>query len=241
MHTVFLVDDDRIIIESLWEKRGLFLSSGFDIAGAEINPLVALEKIRAMRPDVVISDLKMPVMSGTELLEEIRRDLLPPIFVIISAFAEFKDVRKLFLTYGFDYLLKPVSDITLTDLLNRLATRLDRTKPEKPQTSSRELNEILTYLKEHMTMKHTLESIAERYKIHPNSVCNLFAKYLNTTFSTYLTSIRMERAEELLRATDKPVKEIAAECGYSDYFYFCRVFRTIHGMSPTRFREGDNE
>lgn len=238
MHTVFLVDDDQLVIEQLWEKRGLFMECGFEIAGAETNPITALEKIRALRPDVVLSDLKMPGFTGIELLEELRRDLLPPILVIISAYGDFKDVRKLFLSYGFDYLLKPVSDVTLTDLMNRLAARIDYTQPKaEGQTPSRELNQILLYLKEYLAMKHSLESIGERYNINPNTVCNLFAKHLGTTFTAYLTSIRMERADELLLSTDKPVKEIAAESGYSDYFYFCRVFRERHGMSPTHFRE----
>jgi AraC-like DNA-binding protein len=47
----------------------------------------------------------------------------------------------------------------------------------------------------------------------------------------------MEEAALLLKTTQKKVKEIAALCGYADYFYFCRVFREVYACTPTNYRE----
>jgi two-component system response regulator YesN len=60
---------------------------------------------------------------------------------------------------------------------------------------------------------------------------------MGTTFVAYTTKVRMDEAARLLKETQKNVKEIAALCGYHDYFYFCRVFREYHSCTPTAFRE----
>ncbi len=238
MRTVYLVDDDQLVIDKYWARRRLFFESGFEIIGAETNPLAALEAIRAIRPDVVISDLKMPGFTGIELLEELKGDIFRPLFVIVSAYNEYQEVRKLFLLYGFDYLVKPIADCDLVDLLNRLVNKIDYVLPQiEKHTPSQKLNEILHYLKEYSNMNHTLETISERFGITSGAVCNLFAKHMDVTFSVYINALRMEHAEELLRTTDRPIKEIAINCGYSDPLYFTRVFHKSHGISPTRFRE----
>lgn len=239
MRTIYLVDDDQLVLDKYWARRRLFFEGGFEIIGAQTNPLLALEEIRSTRPDAVFSDLKMPGLTGSGLMEELRGDIFRPLFVIVSAYNEYKEVRKLFLTHGFDYLIKPVADCDLVDLLNRLAKKIDYEVPViKKQTPSRKLDEILHYLKEYSNMNHTLDTISERFSITPGSICNLFAKHMNTTFSAHLNALRMEHADELLRTTDKPVKEIAVNCGYGDPLYFTRVFSKTHGMSPTRYRSG---
>jgi YesN/AraC family two-component response regulator len=242
MNTVYIVDDDRLILEQLLKRRSLFLDCGFEVAGAETRPLKALEEIRAIRPDAVLSDLKMPELDGVGLMEELNRDGNAPHFVIISAFSEFKDVRKLFLGRGFDYLVKPVSNETLIELLGRLADRIMKPEPVAArETPSGKLNEMLAFLKEYPAMNHTLESTAERYDINANTVCNLFAKHLNTTFIAYLTGVRMEKARELLRSSELPVKMVALHSGYADPYYFSRIFTKTCGLTPTEYREAASE
>ena len=238
MRTAYLVDDDRLAIDRYWSKRQLFMDSGFQICGAQTNPLTALEEIHALRPDVVISDLKMPELSGIGLYEELQRELFKPLFAIVSAYSDYKDIRKLFLTHGFDYLVKPVADCDLVDLLNRMSNKLNCAAPMVERlTPSKRLDEIIGYLREFSHLNHTTHSIGERFSLTPGGVCNLFSRHLDTTFSAFMNALRMERAESLLLTTYKPVKEISVLCGYSDAVYFARVFNKIHGMSPTRFRE----
>ncbi|MDR2570506.1 MAG: helix-turn-helix domain-containing protein [Oscillospiraceae bacterium] len=240
MNTIYLVDDDQLVLDTFLMKRSLFMECGFEICKAETNPLKAFNDIRELRPDAVLSDMKMPQLNGIGLLEALRRENIPILFVIISAYNDFADVRKFFtVTGGFDYLLKPVSDRELTELLGRISTKIygGTTMTEITETPSRELNEILKYLGEYYAMNHTLEIIGRISGINPNTVCNLFAKHLNTTFIAYLTTLRMKKAAELLYSTDMAVKDIGMRCGYSSYFYFTKVFSKTYGKSPTQYRE----
>ena len=63
-----------------------------------------------------------------------------------------------------------------------------------------------------------------------------FRTAYNRTFLEYLTSYRIERAEELLRQTDIPVREIAPRVGYTDANYFTKVFKRHCGCTPTDYR-----
>ena len=240
MNTIYLVDDDQIALDDYHLKRGLFWECGFEICGSETNPVAALEEILKLRPDAVLSDLKMPELSGVEMLEALRRSNIPLYFVIVSAYNEFKDVRKFFSEYnGFDYILKPISNRDLTDLLTRIASKLIGTQPIslERKTKSQKLNEVLAHIHEYPEMNHTLESLGKICFMKPTTICNLFSKYLGTTFISYLTTLRMEKATELLRDTVLPVKSVAINCGYIDYFYFARVFSKVYNKTPTEYRK----
>lgn len=240
MYTVFLVDDEPIVLDML-KSSPAFLECGFEVIGLCADPVLAIDRICEAAPDVIFTDLKMPVISGVTMLARIKSKGVQSEAVIISAYGEFTEARHFFTNGGFDYLLKPVSEHELTALLEKLSAALGK-KNKSVQTTlqslSPELNVILEYLEENVTDKHSLESLSQRFNLNPNYICNLFSRHLNTTFIAYITSLRMKEAGQLLRETALSVKEIAPLCGYSDYFYFCRVFREQYRCTPTSYREG---
>ena len=238
MHRAFFVDDEPLVLK-LFMSMPMFLECGYINEGHSTNPVEAVKIIKEKNPDVVFTDLKMPGLSGVEMMEELKRGGYGGEFVVISAYGEFKETRRFFKMGGFDYLIKPVSEHDLETLLEKLSGKLAGKKGAAPatETPSPELNRITAYLHSHVGLKHTLEAIGEKFGLKPNYICNLFSRYLDTTFVAYMTGLRMEKAAELLKTTRKPVKEIAALCGYQDYFYFCRVFRDAYRCPPTKYRE----
>ena len=240
MYKVFFVDDEQLVLDSFMSKS-VFMECGYINIGHSTNPLEAVKMVLEMNPDVVFTDLKMPLLSGVELMNEIKNAGFGGEFVIISAYREFEEARRFFTMDGFDYLVKPVSDTDLQDLLEKLSVKLGEKNPEGgpvKETSSAELNKITAFLHKHMAEKHTLDSLCKEFDLKPNFVCKLFSRHLGTTYTSYLTSMRMEEAAFLLRTTQKPVKEITHMCGYQDYFYFCRVFRDKYGCTPSVYRGG---
>jgi two-component system response regulator YesN len=239
MHTVFFVDDELLVLE-LFMKKPAFLECGFVNIGFSINPAEAVKTIVEAQPDVVFTDLKMPGLSGVELMAELKHNGYTGEFVVVSAYREFEEARRFFTMDGFDYLTKPVSEPDLLDLLEKLSSKLSDKKKETEslkETPSPELNKITAYLHKHLAEKHTLESISREFDMKPNYICKLFSRHLGTTFTTFLTNIRMEEAATLLIITQKTVKDISHLCGYKDYFYFCRVFREMYSCTPSVYRE----
>ena len=73
------------------------------------------------------------------------------------------------------------------------------------------------------------------------SYCSeLFKKVTGLNFSDYLTKVRMEKAASLLSSGNCMVKEVAELTGYSDAFYFSRVFKKYYGVTPAYFMEKDD-
>ena len=57
------------------------------------------------------------------------------------------------------------------------------------------------------------------------------------TFPEYVSKLRMEKAKKLLIASSLSIAEVAEQAGYSDYFYFNKLFKKMFGISPTKFRK----
>lgn len=99
------------------------------------------------------------------------------------------------------------------------------------------IDEVICIISNDYDKNIGLEVIAHRLGISPNYLGNLFKKYVGKRFTEFLTSFRMEKAEELLLSGQKSIMEIAREVGYDNVSYFCTVFKKIHGISPIEYRE----
>lgn len=82
-----------------------------------------------------------------------------------------------------------------------------------------------------------LRLIAGEIFLNPTYLGHLFKTQEGVSFSEYLLSLRMERAKELLAATDKKIYEIALEVGYREIDWFYKKFRDYEGMSPGEYRD----
>ncbi|MEK0315206.1 response regulator transcription factor [Cohnella sp. 56] len=123
MFKVLLVDDEQ------WALMGLKSSLAWERAGLTVvcettNSVAALETIERLKPDVVFSDIRMPVYSGLDLMRICRERGITSEFIIVSGYAEF-EYAKSALKYGaFDYLLKPINEDELQKLASKLVVHL---------------------------------------------------------------------------------------------------------------------
>jgi len=82
----------------------------------------------------------------------------------------------------------------------------------------------------------SLATVAEALGTSERQASRLFRSELATTFRDHVARLRLERAKRLLRETDLPVIEVAAEAGWSSLGHFTTTFRRRTGMTPTRYR-----
>ena len=121
MLKVLLVDDEPFIVQGLsmlldWEKEGCV------IAATAQNGREALEYLRKEKADLIIADIKMPEMTGLELLETIRRERISDAyFVILSGYNEFSYAQQAIHYSCMDYVLKPVEREVLTEIIRKVA------------------------------------------------------------------------------------------------------------------------
>lgn len=119
MLKILIADDDKII------RRGLRAiieenTPENQILDEVMNGVQALESILRVTPDLVVTDIKMPVMDGIELIENICKLDLNIKFIVLSGFDEYKYIRETMKHGAVDYLLKPVDDEQFIDLLRKI-------------------------------------------------------------------------------------------------------------------------
>jgi two-component system response regulator YesN len=241
-YQVYIVDDEELELDYLRTMLP-WSANGFSVVGSNSDPLAAFAEIVKMRPEVVITDVNMPQLNGIDLIKRLREQLDQLEIVVISAYSDYEYLHSSLKLGVFDYLLKPVNLSQASFLLQQLQSRLSEKEtaadPPPPVDHGKlrpELAMIIEYIEKHLSEKHTLSSLSQQFHLSSNTICSYFNRYLDTTFVNYLTDIRMKRAEELLATTGKTVKEIAILCGYSDYFYFCRIFQSYFHCTPTQLR-----
>jgi two-component system response regulator YesN len=141
MLDVLLVDDENWVLESLnaaieWKEYG------FRVAGMATNGLEAFRLIQELKPDLVITDIRMPGMNGLELIKK-TKEILPKVqFIVASGYAEFAYAQKA-MSYGaVGYTLKPFDEAEIISLLKKAG---QSARPERPAAETE-----LAYLLENM-------------------------------------------------------------------------------------------
>ena len=92
------------------------------------------------------------------------------------------------------------------------------------------------YVEQHSLRLRTLKQIASECHVNNAYLCRLFRRYDDQSPYQFLLRLKMNFAAERLQQPGVLVKQVAGEAGFTDPFHFCRVFRSVLGLSPTAFR-----
>lgn len=241
MYKIFLADDEIWVIMGL-KKLIKKIGAPFQVVGEASNGVMALEEIEKKKPDVLITDIRMPGMDGLELMKEIRKKKLDTKVVLVSGYAEFDYAQKAIRMGAVDYLLKPVEAETFAKVLENLEKMLDERggkQEEQPEEilNPSALENIVEEIQSRYNENITLTGFSEKHNISAGHLSNLLKERLGMSFSEYITAKRVQKAKELLADERLSVEKVANEVGYKDYFYFTKVFKKAVGISPSKYRK----
>ena len=124
MLKVFLVEDEIVMREGIknnieWEKEG------FEFSGEASDGELAYPMIQKLKPDIIITDIKMPFMDGLELSRLVKKEMPQIKILVLSGYNEF-DYAKQAISIGItDYLLKPISSVKLLEAVKQVAAKID--------------------------------------------------------------------------------------------------------------------
>jgi two-component system response regulator YesN len=179
-YKVFFVEDEVITREGIrdnvdWE------ASGFELCGEAADGEMALPLLRTAKPDVLITDIKMPFMDGLQL-SKIMRERMPWVkIIILSGHDEFEYAQEAIKLGVTDYLLKPVTVQTLQNALQKLAIQLDKEKKEQENLKKlqEQVEENRATLRERFLFKLIVGAISSTDVIEQGETLglNLSARY----------------------------------------------------------------
>lgn len=218
------------------------------------NGREGLEKIRALMPDLVVSDIMMPEMDGIQMLDKIKNDIVVshiPV-VLLSAKSSIESQVE-GLKFGADfYITKPFNTEMLFTAIDNLITRRKRlfeSLVRNHGTISVEPKPLLMTPKDEVFLKTVIKLVEDRM-VEPDFNIELVAEGMSMSRTTFykkfksLTAMtpvefvrdfRLEKAKQYLEAGDNNVSEVAYMTGFSNPNYFSTCFKEKYGKSPSEF------
>lgn len=132
----------------------------------------------------------------------------------------------------------PLSESIIVLYTHMLFYILKRNKAccEEIENNTNYMSEAIEYLKKNFTRKVTLRDTAKHLSMSPEHLSRSFKKENGVGFNKYVNLLRLQKAEELLRTTERSVSEIAEECGFDDSNYFSLKFKELYGVPPKTLR-----
>lgn len=101
----------------------------------------------------------------------------------------------------------------------------------------RNVSMIIDFLHRHYTEKITVQQVAQEMNLSTVYCGAVFSKEMGESILHYTNRLRVTKSQELLQCTPALISEIASDVGIDDVYYFCRVFKSIVGISPQQYRQ----
>ena len=136
---------------------------------------------------------------------------------------------------------------SMEELIDSLLYVFDKNKQEESTCNlkidtQKFVETVKDYLNIHISDQISLQSVCKKFGISQTYLSRVFRKYVDDSFNNYLTTIRIECAKKLMAENkDFLVKDVASMVGYSDQFYFSRVFCSVTGKPPSIYAESLKE
>lgn len=255
---MLLADDEntlRMGIASLpWKELGINLLPPVK------NGLEAISAAEQNTIDILLTDIRMPIKSGTEVAEIVRKLYPDSQIIFLSGYSDFEYARKAISLSACDYILKPstpneiISVVTKAkniitqkksvnlefENLSKLASK-QRIKENDNLKKETDIKNIISYIGMHYQENITLTNLANYFHFSSVYLSRFIKKHTGYTFTELLTNTRMYHAACLLRETNLRNADIADRIGMNDERYFGQVFQKTFGMSPVEYRKNKKD
>lgn len=244
MLKVVVVEDEELV------RKGIVLTVdwtglGCVVVGEASNGEQGLEVIRRFRPDLVITDIRMPYMDGLAMIRQLREEKNDASFIILTAYSDFAYAQSALKLGAVDYLLKPFHDGELEAAVTTIRERIEQAAAPAPaldldkgSAKSKYVMEALRYIAEHYHEPEVgVSSIARDLGVSESHLSHIFKKETSYTLLAYLTNVRIHKAMTLLRDCRNRVSEVAKSVGYRDATYFSSTFKKHVGMTPSEYQK----
>lgn len=243
MYKVYLVDDEPLALIGIkklfeWEKNG------FEVVGESTDSIEALYDIMKLSPDVILIDIRMPELSGLELMKRIKQQGMCAIFVVVSGFSEFSYAQEALRLGALDYLVKPLALADAIKVREKILAQLKKTETSEPPVEdtyeNQNFGKLLKYVKVHYTEDLSLKDLAAQFYINASYCSELFKKHLGTSFTNHINQLRIDKACYLLISTGDSIEVIAEKTGFRDCYYFSKVFKKYTSQTPNKYRRANS-
>ena len=252
---VLIVDDEEIIVQGVLKHISRLEDMDVTAVGA-CSGTEAQTTMELFRPDLLITDIHMPVMNGLDLIQQVQARNLCPRCIVLTAYEEFEYARRALEMGVLGYMVKPIDwdelDTRLRQLSQESRSRLQADEILRryeslyahtlPQRLSPTLKKITRYVQKNYAQDLSLMQLSFQTGLTESYICTLFKKEMGITFLDYVNELRLYQAmRALVESPRLPVRDVAAMVGYGSERQLFRLFNARLGMTPQQFRDQNAE
>lgn len=247
MYKILICDDENYILEMLTDNIN-WKSLGAEVADTALNGQIGYNKFNTGHFDIILSDIRMPIMSGIEMAKKIRMQNKDVQIIFLTSYEEFEYAKSAIKINACGYILKPFDEKDLFDAVREAISRLEEkshdSKIEAKEIAEKEVNDsnfivdsINDYINENIRKKITLKDVSEHLGYSPNYIGQVYKKHTGMYVNEYIIKVKMENAKTLLKIPQNQVGTVAGMLGYSDQAYFIKQFKEFYGVTPKIYRD----
>ena len=241
MYRVVLIDDESIIVEGL-SKVVPWADYGCEVAGTAGDAAEGAALIRALRPHILFTDIRMPGQDGLAMLAGLRSEFPDMQVSVLTGYRDFSYAQEAIRLGVTRFLLKPSRMDEIREALQTMTARLDALAPEEDpdgppaHAGSFIVNQALSYIEKNYAGKLTLQTVADQCYVSQWHLSKLLNRYAGKNFYDILNAVRIRKAKELLADPRLKIGQISEMVGYADTAHFARTFKKLEGMSANEYR-----
>lgn len=246
MVKVALVDDEQIILNGL-QRVIAWADYGCEVVGTAVDGAAGIALVQRERPDILITDIRMPNMDGLTMLAALRSEHPDMQVAILTAFRDFEYAQSAIRLGVVRYLLKPSKMDELSEAITYMVPRVGAAREALPEDEKPEahgeaeasmfvVNAALRYIEQHFAEHIRLSDVADSVYVSQWHLSKLINRHLGKSFFDILGETRVEEAKRLMPDPALKVHEIADRVGFSDVAHFSKVFKRVVGQSPAAYR-----
>ena len=229
-YNILLVDDDATFRSEFKDAMDEY---GVIEAADGAQALDILKKPNEI--DVVVLDVMMPGMKGTEVLKEMKK-LKPDLNIIILTGFSTKDVAVDSLKgHADEYVEKPVDIEKMKEIIARMLGSKEIGELDA-QDAKDKIEKVKHFIERNYDKKVGLEDAAAAIAISPQYLCKIFREHAGIGFADFRTRVKMGKARELLLTTGYNINQISEKLGYENTESFIRAFKKLEGTTPSAYR-----
>ena len=237
---IVIVDDEPKIRNGL--SRLLDGRGNWHVTGTYADGMDALKNMAFRRPDVIITDIRMPEVNGLDMIDRMRETDRDAYIIILSGYSDFSFAQRAIELGVTRYLTKPTKKRELLGVLEEIERRLpgeQKGEEEKKEVTNLMVQKAMDYIALNYSGKISLKEIAQELYLSPNYLSELFKRHTGKNISEYITQFRLEKARRYLQQPEYKIGDVAELVGFSDQRYFSSMFKRRYGMTPNEYRNGN--
>ncbi len=234
---ILIADDEELVRVSLsrYIKNHCPV---FDTIIQADNGQSAVDLILSERPDVVILDVQMPVLTGIDVMRQIKEAGVSTIVIILSGFNEFKYAQQAMHYGAKEYFMKPVKASELVSVIYSLLGETTEIPKEQPSAVCKS---AISYINDHYNEDLSLSLVANKLGLSSSYLSSKFSAETGTGFVDYVNKVRINQACAWLKRGYYKIYEVAEKVGFNDTKYFTKLFKKITGTTPKKFAQNQGE